>query len=52
MREPLGLEEILALPLRPCTACTRLVKRECERYGKIPEPSRECRCVHFVEKTP
>lgn len=48
-RQSLGFEEIMALPLRPCTACRRLTKKgECVHYGrKMPNPESPCRCAHF-----
>lgn len=50
-RALLTLEQILALPVRPCTACCKLVRKVCQRYDvKMQEPERECRCAHFVEK--
>lgn len=51
-RRQIGYEDLVAIEPRPCTACLRLVNGECQHHGrKMAEPSRPCRCVHFVSRT-
>ena len=48
-----GFLSVMALPLHPCTDCRRLERgRFCTHYrSAMPEPRRECRCVHFEKRS-
>ncbi len=47
--------EIMNIPLRPCVWCKHysFSSRHCQHYSrKLPEPTRECRCIHFWRRRP
>ncbi len=49
-RTPLTLEQLMAIPLRPCLQCARysLVTGYCDSYRcRMPFPARPCRCLHY-----
>ncbi len=51
--EPSRAVKIMDIPLRPCIWCKRysFSSRQCEHYDRqLPEPTRECRCVHFEKR--
>jgi len=41
--------EFMQLPTHKCTECTRYSRKSCTQYERtLPEPTKSCRCVHFV----
>lgn len=44
------LEDIMALPIMPCTTCNKFKwgrRPSCEKYQRLVEPRTGCRCVHY-----
>ncbi len=42
------MEQLLALPKRPCVWCAQYSMGYCLYYKtQLPFPQRQCRCVHY-----
>ena len=46
----LHLADIMALPIMPCTTCSRFKwgrRPSCTQYANLDDPRKGCRCVHY-----